>query len=121
MDWACGRDGEGPGTTGGGWTFPGGNGAGPFAAPLSGPGHTIPTAAAVADFNADGLSDLVAANFFSDDVSVMLNARGAPPTASISGRVFADNDADGVLEPSDSPLNDWLVFLDANGNGLPDA
>src|SRR5437588_551337 len=42
--------------------------------------HTSPTAVAIADYNKDGKLDIVAANFFSDDVSLLFN--GTPVATS---------------------------------------
>ena len=39
---------------------------------------------------------------------------------SISGVVFEDSDASGVREDGEQPLANWIVFLDANNNGVLD-
>jgi hypothetical protein len=41
-------------------------------------------------------------------------------TISLSGRVFTDQLGTGVMAPGDTPIAGRLVFLDQNGNGLPD-
>ena len=39
---------------------------------------------------------------------------------SIAGVVFEDSDASGVREDGEQPLANWIVFLDANNNGVLD-
>jgi Tol biopolymer transport system component len=38
----------------------------------------------------------------------------------IEGVVFNDVNGDGIRAPDDPPLAGWTVFLDTNGNGIPD-
>ncbi|MGA2500413.1 MAG: SdrD B-like domain-containing protein, partial [Tepidisphaeraceae bacterium] len=40
---------------------------------------------------------------------------------SISGRVFADTNGDGILDAGDTGLAGWTIYLDANNNGQFDA
>lgn len=96
-----------------------GHGDGTFDAALTSTAHTSPLAVAVGDFNGDGLPDLVAANLYSDDVSVMLNARGAPG-GSIAGTVFVDANGNGARDPGEAGLAGVQVYLDANNNGKLD-
>ena len=66
-----------------------GNGDGTFQNRQLSTTHTGPTALGVADLNGDARPDLVVANFFSDDVSVLINAMGANLTATLSSVVSA--------------------------------
>jgi hypothetical protein len=62
--------------------------------------HTSPTAVAIGDYNGDGKREIIGANFFSDDVSVLLN--GTPGAlGSIKGRIWNDFDSDGVLDAAE--------------------
>jgi hypothetical protein len=54
-----------------------GRGDGTFADQQIRTAHTSPSAVAIADYNRDGKLDIIAANFFSDDVSVLLNGTPA--------------------------------------------
>lgn len=93
---------------------------GAFEVPLTCTAHTSPTAVSVADFNNDGMPDLVAPNYFSDDVSVMINDR-AVPGGSISGTVFDDLNGNGTREGAEGGVASRVVFLDANNNTTLDA
>lgn len=42
-------------------------------------------------------------------------------TGSISGRLFHDADADGVIDNGEAPLAGWTVFLDQDGSGVLDS
>ncbi len=95
------------------------HGDGTFESALTVTAHTSPDSVATADFNGDGLPDLVATNFYSDDVSVMINNR--TPSATISGNVFDDVNGDGVKGAGEGPLASHAVYLDLNGNGSYEA
>ncbi len=41
--------------------------------------------------------------------------------ATIAGQAWNDRDGDGVKDPNESGLADWVVYLDHNGNGALDA
>lgn len=90
------------------------HGDGTFEPALTSTAHTSPNSVAVADFNGDLLPDLVATNFYGDDVSVMLNNRSA--AATISGTVFNDLNGDGVKAAGEGFLAGRIVFLDLDNN-----
>ncbi len=46
---------------------------------------------------------------------------GATKTGAISGNVFNDLEANGVKNPTDTPLVFWPIYLDANNNGNYDS
>src|SRR5439155_14946081 len=81
--------------------------------------HTSPTAVAIADYNKDGKLDIVAANFFSDDVSLLFN--GTPAAAgSIKGLVWNDTNGDGAQTAGETGIAGQTVFADVNNNGAFD-
>lgn len=94
-----------------------GNGDGTFQPHMVSTAHTSPTSVAVADFNRDGKLDIVAANFFSSDVSLLINGT-AGPLGSISGVVWRDSDVDGVRDAGELGLGNQTVFNDVNGDFL---
>jgi hypothetical protein len=73
-----------------------------------------------ADFNGDGLADLVAANSMSDDASVMINSRNLP-TGGVGGTVFSDTSNDGARVPGEVGAAGIVVSADLIENGSPDA
>src|SRR5581483_12074483 len=78
---------------------------------------TYPDAVAVTDLNGDGLPDLVNANQYGHDVTVLLNGDGAVPPGQRSGAPVpfqAVTPASG-LAPHDVPLQ-----ADLDADGLPD-
>ncbi|MDB5322132.1 MAG: conserved repeat domain [Phycisphaerales bacterium] len=91
---------------------------GTFEAALTCTGHTSPNSVATADFNGDGLADVVATNFYSDDVSVMINNRS--PSVMISGVVFDDANGDGIKAASEGFLAGRGVFIDIDNDGALD-
>jgi hypothetical protein len=95
-------------------------GNGVFDGPLTSTAHTSPAAVALADFNGDSLLDLTAANFFSDDVSVMINSR-ATPARVITGRIFADFNGDGLQNANETGVGQRTVFADLDLDGLFDS
>jgi hypothetical protein len=90
-------------------------GAGNFDSPLTSTAHTSPRGVAVADFNGDTLPDLAAANFYSDDVSVMINDRGAQ-AISISGQVFSDQDSNGIKAAAEPGIAGQTVYIDSDNS-----
>jgi hypothetical protein len=94
------------------------HGDGTFEAALTCTAHTSPNSVAVADFNGDLLPDLVATNFFGDDVSVMLNNRS--PSTTIAGSVFNDLNGDGIKNAAESFLAGRVVFLDLDNDSTFD-
>ncbi|HOX42160.1 MAG TPA: VCBS repeat-containing protein [Myxococcota bacterium] len=89
----------------------GGRGDGTFGAAVEYPCGDLPEWLVIADFNADGVSDLATANRYSGDVSVLLGGGAAgrgdgtfgPPTSHPVGPApkhlsAADLDADGILD-----------------------
>jgi hypothetical protein len=96
-----------------------GKGNGQFFPALTSTGHTSPTAAGIADFNGDARPDLALANFFSGDVSVLINNM-VSPTGSVAGLVFNDADADGLKDAGEAAISNWRVFIDADNDGQYD-
>jgi hypothetical protein len=95
------------------------HGDGTFEPALTSTAHTSPNSVAVADFNNDLLPDLVATNFYGDDVSVMLNNRSAATT--ISGTVFNDLNASGAKDAGEGFLAGQVVYLDLDNNSVQTA
>lgn len=93
------------------------HGDGTFEPALTSTAHTSPNSVAVADFNGDSLPDLVATNFYSDDVSVMINNRSL--SATISGVVFNDLNGDGAKNAGETNLAGRVVFLDLDNDSAP--
>lgn len=96
-----------------------GRGDGTFVDQLLATAHTSPTAVAIADYNGDGKLDIVAANFFSDDVSLLIN--GTPGAlGSIRGTIWQDTNVDGIKQATESGIPAITVFDDVNNNGVLD-
>jgi len=96
-----------------------GRGDGTFVSQQVRTAHTSPTAVSVADYDGDGKLDIVAANFFSDDVSFLKN--GTPgAVGAINGFVFRDADIDGVRDAGEVGLAGRRVFIDVDNDGIYD-
>jgi hypothetical protein len=95
------------------------HGDGTFESPLTSTAHTSPTSVGVADFNGDNFPDLAAANFFSDDVSVMINNRTAA-IGTIGGAIFNDLNGNGAADAGEAGLAGQTVYIDANDSGALD-
>ena len=105
-----------------------GNGDGSFSAPRSypAPNSSPPTDLATGDFNGDGLLDVVTANEYSGDVSLLLSQPNGtlaqqPNLGSMGddaplGLVTADFDGDGTLDIAVSRASKATVFY-AKANG----
>src|SRR4029079_17293813 len=93
-----------------------GRGDGTFVDQLIRTAHTSPTAVAIADYNDDSKLDIVAANFFSDDVSLLINGTSGA-LGSITGTVWNDTDNDGVIDAGEPGLAGQTVFDDVDNDG----
>ena len=96
-----------------------GRGDGTFLSHLVSTAHTSPTAVAIADFNGDAKLDIVAANFYSSDVSLLLNGTTGP-FGSIAGVLWNDADVDGVKDAGEAGLANQIVFADVDNDGRRD-
>jgi hypothetical protein len=96
-----------------------GNGDGTFQSQLVSTAHTSPTAVAIADFNGDAKLDIVAANFYSSDVSLLLNGINGP-YGSIGGVVWNDANFNSVRDAGEALIANLTVFADVDNDGLLD-
>ena len=105
-----------------------GNGDGTFAAKTDYPtgSYTSPYSIAVGDFNGDGQSDIVVANFLSSNVGIFIGNGGGgfaaettyPVGSNPSGVVIGDFNADGKADLASSNYNNASVsILMGNGDG----
>ena len=97
----------------GGISFLLNKGDGTFNPALNATAHTSPVALAVDDFNQDSMPDVVVANLYSGDTSVLLNGR-AVPVGSISGTAYRDDGAGNL-----TPLAGLTVYIDLTGSPGP--
>jgi hypothetical protein len=72
----------------------------------------------VGDFDKDGLPDIAAPNFFSDDVSVMINDRAS--AGAVAGFAFDDVNGNGGQDAGEAALGGQAFFLDLNDDGARD-
>lgn len=97
-----------------------GRGDGTFVDQVVATAHTSPTAVAIGDFNSDSKLDIVTANFFSADVSLLKNGTSGN-YGSISGLVWSDTDFDGTKDATEVGLSGLTVYSDVNNNSTLDA
>jgi hypothetical protein len=98
-----------------------GVGDGTFLPPFTFNTHIGPSTAAAGDFNGDGRPDLAVGNFFSDDVSVLINQTiPITSTGGISGTVFNDNNGNGTRDSGETSASGATVYIDSNKDGLLD-
>jgi len=90
-----------------------GSGDGTFQAPPSYAAGGGPQSVALADFNGDGVADIVTANATSNDVSVLLGSGGSKFPATIASGV-----GPGASSLPPSPVD--LAVADFNADGKPD-
>jgi len=98
-----------------------GKGDGTFGADTRFAAGSYPHAVAVADFDADGVLDLAVANYNSSDVYVFVGMSEARIATRISGKVYRDQNKNGVRQDAELVLPGWTVFIDVNGNGKLDS